>query len=63
MGLAALMRLGLPLAMALAAWVTWKQRGSKPGEDSQEWRDDSLDEWRRERDAEREQEREKERTR
>jgi hypothetical protein len=53
----ALLRVALPAAAALAGWLGWKQRNHDE-ENRPKWRDDSLDDWRRERDEARERERE-----
>ena len=53
-----LFALGMPVAMAVsggAAWRLSKKESQKP--ETPQWRDDSLDEWRRERDAQAERER------
>lgn len=47
-----LFALGMPVAMAvsgIAAWRMSKKEGGKP--ETPQWRDDSLDDWRKERDA------------
>jgi len=53
-----LFALGMPVAMAVsgvAAWRLSKKESQKP--ETPQWRDDSLDEWRRERDAQAERDR------
>lgn len=50
--LQALMALGMPIAMfagGIAAWRASKHHDAPP--DQPAWRDDSLDDWRKERDA------------
>lgn len=51
----ALSSIGLPLAMVIGAIAGWRimKKGEKAKEEQQKnaWRDDSLDEWRRERDS------------
>ncbi|MGK2966513.1 MAG: hypothetical protein ACSLFM_13050 [Tepidiformaceae bacterium] len=54
MGFATLIGLGLPLLMAfgaVAAWMMTKDREKRDAEAPAKWRDDSLDDWRQERDA------------
>lgn len=52
--------IGFPLLMAVGGVMAWRlsKRESAPGAEAANWRDDSLDDWRKERDAEIEQERE-----
>ena len=54
MGISALLSLGLPLVMAIGAIAAWRmtRKEAKKEEEPAQWRDDSLDEWLRERDAE-----------
>ncbi|MBI2767474.1 MAG: hypothetical protein HYX53_16385 [Chloroflexi bacterium] len=53
MGISLFAQLGLPILMAVGAVMAWRiskrenVRDSKPSE----WKDDSLDDWRRQRDA------------
>ena len=49
-GIAALMGLLLPIGAALGAVIAWRKRQSG-SDDGHMWHDDSLDDWRRERDA------------
>jgi hypothetical protein len=51
----ALVRVAIPAALALSGVVAWLNRGKD--DDKPQWRDDSLDDWRQQRDAERERER------
>jgi hypothetical protein len=53
MGLSMLAQLGLPILMAVGAVMAWRMTKRENVRDSQpaEWKDDSLDEWRRQRDA------------
>ena len=53
MGISALLSLGLPLVMAIGAIAAWRmtRKEAKRDEEPALWRDDSLDDWRRERDA------------
>lgn len=46
----------MPLFMVAGALATWLGRGSKD-DDGPKWRDDSLDDWYREREAQAEEER------
>lgn len=60
MPLAALARIGIPLALAISGLLAWRIARRDGGFDAPEkpaWRDDSLDDWRRERDARMEEER------
>jgi len=52
-GIAALLGLALPLVMAGGAIAAWRmtRKEAKRDEEPALWRDDSLDDWRRERDA------------
>ncbi|MCA9843281.1 MAG: hypothetical protein KC482_09330 [Dehalococcoidia bacterium] len=55
-----LVALGLPLVLlvgGIAAWRISRKEGSFEAPEKPAWRDDSLDDWRRERDAQLEQER------
>lgn len=55
---ALLLGLGMPIAMAVSGVVAWrasKQDSAKP--ENPTWRDDSLDDWRKERDAAQEEQR------
>jgi hypothetical protein len=51
-GLAALASIGVPIAMAFGAIAAWRlsKRENDPESKPAEWRDTSLDDWRRERD-------------
>jgi hypothetical protein len=51
-GLGILSAIGLPLAMAFGAIAAWRmsKKENDPEQRPPEWRDDSLDDWRRERD-------------
>ncbi len=53
MGITALLTLGLPLVMAIGAIAAWRmtRKEAKKDEEPSQWRDDSLDDWLRERDA------------
>lgn len=53
MPFAILLRLGMPLALAISGIVVWRmsKRENDPHHQKPQWRDDSLDDWRRERDA------------
>ena len=46
--------IGLPVAMAIGAVMAWRmtKRENKAETEQSLWRDDSLDDWRKERDAE-----------
>jgi hypothetical protein len=59
MGLSLLLRLGMPIAMVVGAIAAWRmsKKENTPEAEKTQWRDDSLDDWRRERDAEAETER------
>ena len=59
MGISALLSLGLPLVMAIGAIAAWRmtRKEAKKEEEPAQWRDDSLDDWRSQRDAEAEAER------
>ncbi len=52
MGLSVLVRLAMPLLLALGGFLTWQRTRAKDDRDpaKPDWRDDSLDDWRRERD-------------
>ncbi|KAA0237847.1 MAG: hypothetical protein HUU14_03970 [Dehalococcoidia bacterium] len=52
-GLSALLALGMPFAMVFGAIAAWRISKREQHDESAPpaWRDDSLDEWRRERDA------------
>jgi len=52
MGLSILVRLAMPLLLALGGFLTWQRTRAKDerNPDKPDWRDDSLDDWRRERD-------------
>ena len=55
-----LLGLGIPLLMAIGGILAWRvsKKGDQQREDPQnQWRDTSLDDWRRERDAQAEEER------
>ena len=53
-GLSILLKLGMPIAMAFGAVMAWRMSRKEDDVTDVEkprWTDDSLDEWRRERDA------------
>jgi hypothetical protein len=51
-GLAALLSIGMPIAMAFGAIAAWRmsKKDNDPESKPAEWRDTSMDDWRRERD-------------
>ena len=59
MDLALFSRIGLPLLMAVGGIIAWRKTmsGLSDDDDKPQWRDESLDDWRKARDAEIEAER------
>lgn len=60
MDLAMISRIGLPLLMAVGGILAWRKTMSGIREEEEhkpQWRDESLDDWRKERDAQIEEER------
>ena len=56
---ALLLRLGMPLALAISGIIAWRaSKREDANEEKPAWRDNSLDDWRKERDAQLEAERE-----
>ena len=51
MGANVLLQLGMPIALAISAIVGWRmmKRGEAKEQEKPLWRDDSLDDWHRER--------------